>query len=114
MQNRKEIQKQAISLFFHHRFKNGQEALLKKDLICKRLEISLNELDHILDNYYAEPDKANVFSLMWTQAYPNSYTLPQKTSFIDFIVKKEHVKLQKSQLKENKDQFEGGIAVWIL
>ena len=104
------IQKQAISLFFHHRFKNGQEALLKKDLICKRLEISLNELDHILDNYYAELDKANVFSLMWTQTHPNSYTLPKKQSFIDSIVKKEHEKQIRQQLKE-KSCLEGGVAV---
>lgn len=104
------IQEQAISLFFDYRFKNGQEALLTKDLICKKLGISIYQLDKILNNYYADLDKSNVFSQAWTQVHPNSYTLPKKQSFIDSIVKSEHEKQIRQQLKENNN-FSGGVAV---
>jgi len=105
------IEKMVINVFFYHRYKNGTEAFLSEDLICKKLKISIYELKQIIEKHYAEMDRTDISRLMWTQVYPNSYTLPQKQSFIDFIVKKEHVKLQKSQLKENKDHFERGVAV---
>jgi len=91
-------------------FLNGHgETCYTKEQVAKKVNISIYELDHILDAYYAELDKANVFSRAWTQVHPNSYTLPKKQSFIDFIVKKEHVKLQKSQLKE-RSCFDGGVS----
>jgi hypothetical protein len=95
------IREQVISLFF-----NGKYSCIQKQTICKRLKISIYELDRILDNYYAELDKSNVFSQAWTQVHPNSYTKPKKQSFIDAIVRQ-----QKSQLKKEKDCFDGGVAV---
>lgn len=100
------IQKQALSLFFEGK----EHSCLQKQTICRRLNISIYELDRILDTYYAELEKVNVFRLAWTQTHSNSYTLPKKQSFIDFIVKKEHDKHARQQLKENND-LERGVAV---
>jgi hypothetical protein len=107
MQNRKEIQNQVLSLFFDN---SRKFSISQKETICEQLSISIFELDRILDNYYANLEKFNVFRLSWTQTHPNSYTLPSKTSFIDAVVKSEHEKLLKTQLKE-KRCFEGGVAV---
>jgi hypothetical protein len=94
------ISEQVISLFF-----NSKYSCLKKRTICKRLNISIYELDRILDTYYADLDKVNVFS---QAAHPNSYTLPKKQSFIDSIVRQQG---QKQLIKKEKDLFDGGVAV---
>jgi hypothetical protein len=99
------ISDQVISLFF-----NSKYSCLKKQTICKRLNISIYELDRILDNYYAELDKSNVFSQAWTQVHQNSYMIPKKQSFIDSIVQSEHEKQIRQRLKE-KSCLEGGVAV---
>ena len=106
MQTIQKIQEQAISLFFSEK----TYACLQKNTICKRLNISIYELDRILDNYYAEMDNVNVFRLAWPQTHPSSYILPKKQSFIDFIVKKEHGKYVRQQLKENNG-LERGVAI---
>ena len=110
MQTSQKIQNQAISLFFNYKYKNGQDAFLTKDLICQKLNISIYELDRIIESYYAGMERDNVFSLAWTNSHQNSYTLPKKQSFIDFIVKKEHDKHARQQLKENTN-FERGVTV---
>ena len=109
MSKSKNIKKKAINMYFNHKYRNGEKALLSKELICERLQISIYELDRIIGNHYAELDKVNVFRLMWTQSHPNSYTQTVKFSFIDSIMKQECVKLQKSQLKENIC-FDGGVS----
>jgi hypothetical protein len=107
MQTSQKIQKQAISLFFD----NSREfSIPQKETICKQLKISSCELDRILDRYYEEIEELSLVRLTWCQTHPNSYTLPSKTSFIDFIVKNEHEKQIRQRLKEN-NTFERGVAV---
>ena len=78
MQNRKEIQNQVLSLFFDN---SRRFSISQKETICDQLNISIYELDRILDAYYANLEKFNVFRLAWTQTHPNSYTLPNKDKF---------------------------------
>jgi len=101
------LQKQEIINLF---FDGHGETCYTKEQVAKKVNISIYELDHILDAYYADLDKSNVFSRAWTQVHPNSYTIPRKESFIDSIIKSEHEKLQRRQLKE-KSCLEGGVAV---
>jgi len=101
------LQKQEIINLF---FDGHGETCYTKEQVAKKVNISIYELDHILDAYYADLDKSNVFSRAWTQVHPNSYTLPKKQSFIDFIVKQEHDRHARQQLKENND-LERGVAV---
>ena len=106
MQTSQKIQNQVISLFFSQK----EYCIPQKETICEQLNITIYELDRILDNYYAELEKVNVFKLSWNRVHQNSYTTPAKTSFIDSIVKNEYVKLQKAQLRETNNNF-GGVAV---
>jgi hypothetical protein len=87
------ISEQVIFLFFNK--------CLKKQTICKRLQISIYELDRILDAYYNERAKSNFFCLTWCKTHLNSYTIPKKQSFIDFIVQKES--------KKENNNFDGGV-----
>ena len=48
-------------------------------------------------------------AIKWIKEYPNSYTLPKKQSFIDFIVKQEYEKQTQQQLKETIC-FDGGVS----
>lgn len=100
-----EIQEQVISLFF-----NGKHSCLQKRTICRRLNISIYELDMIIKAYYDEQSAKDIDSLMWTRTHPNSCTLPKKQSFIDSIVQREHEKHVRQRLKE-KSCFDGGVAV---
>jgi hypothetical protein len=110
MQKSKKIQEKAINLFFEKECQRMHLQIMQKETICKQLKISIYELDRILDRYYEEIEELNLIRLTWCQTHPNSYTLPKKQSFIDFIVQKEHEKQIKQRLKENNN-FERGVAV---